>query len=276
MMRISAFGDELAVDFEEQLQELRRLRIPLIDIRTAWGVNCSQLSDEQVARIKALCEKHAIPVSCIGSPVAKTPIDDPLSVQCDTLKRIAEIAQGLGTRQIRVFSFTHMGAAVDEAMLQRSIAGLAQLTEIAAANDVLLLLENDLGMVGDLPERCLAMLEAIASPHLRFLWDPGNFVHLDVVNQVDGYWDALSPWIGYVHIKDTLLADHSEVVAGAGDGQVGELLSRLHAAGYAGVLSLEPHLLVSERAFGFSGPEGMGRAVAALRGLMAEVGIDEG
>ena len=43
MMKISAFGDEIAVDFEEQLQVLQRLRIPMIDIRAAWNVNCSHV-----------------------------------------------------------------------------------------------------------------------------------------------------------------------------------------------------------------------------------------
>ena len=52
MMRISAFGDEIAVDFEEQLRVLHALAIPLIDVRAAWGVNCSQFTDEHIGRIK--------------------------------------------------------------------------------------------------------------------------------------------------------------------------------------------------------------------------------
>ena len=65
-------------------------------------------------------------------------------------------------------------------------------------------------------------------------------------------------------------------VAGEDDGQAGLLLARLQAsAGYAGMLSLEPHLLETRHSSGFSGPEGTAMVVGALRKLMAEVGIVE-
>ena len=95
------------------------------------------------------------------------------------------------------------------------------------------------------------------------------------VDQVDQWWDALHPYIGYIHIKDSLLADKSVTVAGAGDGQVKELLMHLQESGYEGVLSLEPHLLEARHSSGFSGAEGMAMAVGALRKLMATVGIAE-
>ena len=65
-------------------------------------------------------------------------------------------------------------------------------------------------------------------------------------------------------------------VAGDGDGQLLELLTRLKASGYAGLLSLEPHLLEARHSSGFSGADGMAAAVNALRGLMAAAGIEEG
>ena len=86
---------------------------------------------------------------------------------------------------------------------------------------------------------------------------------------MDEWWDDLSPHIGYIHIKDALLADKSVTVAGDGDGQLPELLTRLQESGYEGVLSLEPHLLEARHSAGFSGAEGMAMAVGALRKLMA-------
>ena len=65
-------------------------------------------------------------------------------------------------------------------------------------------------------------------------------------------------------------------VAGEGDGRVKDLLARLLSSGYEGVLSLEPHLLEALHSSGFSGAEVMEMAVNALRGLMAEEGIEEG
>lgn len=275
MMRISAFGDEAAVDFEEQLQLLQSLDISLIDIRAAWGVNCSQFTEDHVARIKRLCEQYGIAAACMGSPIGKSPIADPIAIECERLKRIGDSARQLGTRNIRLFSFYPEGEP-DDTALQLSVDRLGALTQIAAEADLQLLLENEKGVVGDVPARCLQIMQAIDSPHFRFIWDPANFVQCGAAAQVDQWWDALSPHIGYIHIKDARLADGSVTVAGGGDGQLPQLLARLRDSGYVGVLSLEPHLLEARHSSGFSGAEGMTLAVGALRELMTAAGIDEG
>jgi len=275
MMRISAFGDEIAVDFEEQLRVLNALEIPLIDIRAAWGVNCAQFTDEHIARITDLCARYDVAVSCMGSPIGKSPITDPIAIESERLKTIGETARRLGTRNIRLFSF-YPEHDVDEAALQLSIDRLGALSEIAGEQDLQLLLENEKGVVGDIPERCLRLMRAIDSPQLRFIWDPANFVQCGAVDQVDRWWDELHPYVGYIHIKDARLADNSVTVAGDGDGQLLKLLTRLRDSGYRGVLSLEPHLLEARHSSGFSGADGMKAAVGALRNLMAEAGIAEG
>ena len=286
MMTISAFGDEIAEDFEEQLRVLNQLGIPLIDIRAAWAVNCSLFTGEHISRIKGLCAQYGIAVACLGSPIGKSPITEPLEIECERLKRIGDTAHQLGTENIRLFSFYPAAGESADAALQESIDRLGTLTEIAAENSLQLLLENEKGVVGDMPERCLEIMRAIDSPHLRFIWDPANFVQCGVSDQVNQWWEALHPTVAYVHIKDALLPDESSLgngearsvvtVAGEGDGQVGLLLSRLEEAGYAGVLSLEPHLLEARHSSGFSGAEGMAMAVSALRKLMAAAGIEEG
>lgn len=274
MMRISAFGDEIAVDFEEQLSVLKQLSIPLIDIRAAWGVNCSQFTGDHIDRISSLCAKTNIAVSCMGSPIGKSPITDPIEIESERLKTIGETAHQLGTRNIRLFSFYPEGD-VDDAAIQLSMDRLGALAEIAGENDLQLLLENEKGVVGDIPERCLQLMRAIDSPQLRFIWDPANFVQCGAVDQVDRWWDELHPYIGYIHIKDARLADQSVTVAGEGDGQLLELLTRLRDSGYDGVLSLEPHLLEARHSSGFSGADGMAAAVGALRKLTAAAGIAE-
>ena len=275
MMKISAFGDEAAVDFEEQLQVLRNLNISLIDIRAAWGVNCADFTAERVARIKLLLEQYGVAAACMGSPIGKSPITDPIEIECERLKRIGDCARQLGTRNIRLFSFYPEGEP-DAAALQLSIDRLGTLTQIAAETDLQLLLENEKGLVGDVPARCLQIMDAIDTAHFRFIWDPANFVQCGAAQQVDGWWDALSPHIGYIHIKDARLADGSVTVAGEGDGQLPQLLARLRDSGYDGVLSLEPHLLEARHSSGFSGADGMAQAAGALRALMAAAGIDEG
>lgn len=275
MMKISAFGDEIAVDFEEQLQVLKNLNIGLIDVRQAWGVTCSDFTDEQVQSINDLCAKYNISVACMGSPIGKSPIGDPLDAELNRLKRLGQIARALGTNKIRIFSFYPAGEVTQDD-INNSIDRLKQLTELAESLDLQLWLENEKGLVGDTPERNYQLVKAINSPTLQFIWDPANFVQCAADQQVDNWWDKLGPYTQHIHIKDAQLADGEVTPAGEGDGQVKELLTQLQASGFTGVLALEPHLVVAGHSSGFSGADGMEVAVKALRKLMAEVGIEEG
>ena len=98
LFTLSAFGDEIVVDFESQLQCLQNLNVGWLDLRAAWGVGVLQLDDEMVARVHQLCHQYGIRVACIGSPVGKSPIADPLEVELANLERIFHIAERVGTR----------------------------------------------------------------------------------------------------------------------------------------------------------------------------------
>lgn len=275
---LSAFGDEIAVPLEDQLRVLQELKVYGLECRTAWGTNVLKLTDEQARKVRHLCDEAGITVRCIGSPIGKSPITDPIEKELANLDRILEIGDLLGTQNVRIFSFyppdTRTNAHYDQ-YVPETIDRLGRLTEKAASAGYLLLHENEKDIVGDTPERCHALMSGVNSPHLRFIWDPANFVQVGVEKLTERYWDLLSPYIGYVHIKDSRLVDRSVVVAGEGDGQVPELLVRLNAAGYNGVLALEPHLKIAGHSSGFSGPEGMAYAVNALRGVMKQAGLVE-
>ena len=139
----------------------------------------------------------------------------------------------------------------------------------------MLLLENEKDIVGDTISRCHSIVSSINSPHLRFLWDPANFVQVDERQPTERGWASLGPHIGYVHIKDALLAGGGVRPAGEGDGQVRELLERLRDVDYGGFLSLEPHLTVAGHSSGYSGADGMALAVQSLRKVMAVAGLAE-
>lgn len=273
--QLSAFGDEIADDLETQLSVLTELGIPRLDLRGAWGQNVRHFSDETVQKIKTLCVAHNVTVGCIGSPIGKTPIMEPLSEVLPVLSRIMQIAGQLGTQNIRIFSFyppdTSSNAAYDQ-YVEQSAERLGALTREAEREGCYLLLENEKDIVTDTPERCEAVLKAVNSPYLRFIWDPANFVQVGVAEQITRYWELLSPYLAYVHIKDARLADGGVTPAGEGDGQVAALITKLREIGYDaqnGVLSLEPHLAIAGHSSGFSGTDGMRTAVTALRKLLA-------
>ena len=275
---LSAFGDEIGPDLALQLSTLRDLRVGGLELRSAWGTNVVALSDAQVSDVRKLCDEHGIRVSCLGSPVGKSPILDPIEKEEANLKRLFEIGRALGTRRIRIFSFYPPDISTNtgyDAYVEPSAKRLGRLAELAAQEDFLLLLENEKDIVTDVPERCHAVLQAVHSPHLRFAWDPANFVQVGVEGPMTRGWELLKPYIGYIHIKDALLAGGHVRPAGEGDGQVKELLTSLKGMGYHGVLALEPHLKVAGHSSGFSGADGMTIAVNALRKLMADTGCPE-
>lgn len=275
---LSAFGDEIADDLAEQLRLLNELDVRYLELRGAWGINVLRMSDEEVARVRQICAEHGVAVSALGSPVGKSPLLDPIENEVTNLRRLIEIARALGTRTIRVFSFyppdissnAHYDQHVDQA-----IEKLSALAEVAAAEEIQLVLENEKDIVGDTIARCHAILTGVDNPHLRFAWDPANFIQVGEERVTERGWPLLGDYVSYVHIKDSSLADGSVKAAGEGDGQVGELLIHLREAGYRGFLALEPHLVVAGHSTGFSGVTGMTYAVKKLRQLMTETGCNE-
>lgn len=275
---ISAFGDEIADDLQDQLAVLKELRIGYLDLRGVGGKNVLHLDDDEAAVVSQTCDDHGMAVSCIGSPIGKSPIADPIEHEAANLERIFQIAETVGTRRVRIFSFyppdVSSNAQYDQ-YVDEAAARLARLADIAQRDGFTLLLENEKGIVGDTIDRCHAIMAAAGNSHLRFLWDPANFVQVNESAPTKQGWASLGAYTAYVHIKDAVLADGGIRPAGEGDGQVGELLTKLIETGYQGFLALEPHLAIAGHSSGFSGAEGMARAVDALRQLMADRGCEE-
>jgi len=275
---ISAFGDEIDPDLTKQLATLEALDIHHLDLRGAWGKNVLYMEDDDLEEVRRLCASHKFGVACIGSPIGKSPLMDPIEQEMRHLRRIFRAGEIVGCRRVRIFSFyppdTSSNAHYDQ-YVPRAIERLQKLTDLASQEGFILLLENEKGIVTDTLVRCKAVVEAIDSPHLRFLWDSANFVQVGESQVVERGWPMLGAFIGYVHIKDAVLSDGHVVPAGEGDGQLPLLLSHLKERGYQGVLALEPHLKIAGHSTGFSGADGMRVAAAALRKVMTEVGCVE-
>lgn len=275
---ISAFGDEIADKLGDQLEVLRDLEIDYLELRGVWGKNVLNLTDEEAQKVREVCDRYGIGVSAIGSPIGKSPIIDPIETEIANLKRIIAIGEIVGTKQIRVFSFyppdirsnEHYDQYVDTAAER-----LRALAEIAGEAGATLLLENEKGIVGDTIGRCEALMAGVDHPALVFAWDPANFVQVGEANVTEAGWSPLHSYIGYIHIKDAMLDGSGVRPAGEGDGQVSELIAKLRDSGYQGMLALEPHLAVAGHSSGFSGPDGMARAVNALRKILEEQGCTE-
>ncbi|MEM7031640.1 MAG: sugar phosphate isomerase/epimerase family protein [Chloroflexota bacterium] len=275
---LSAFGDEIAPALEDQCSLLKELNVLHLELRATWGTNVLKMTNEDVAKVKQVLAEYGVQVSCLGSPVGKSAIIDPIQNELDNLTRLFQIGDALDTKNIRIFSFyppdistnAHYDQHVDEA-----VDRLNQMGALAENSGFYLMLENEKEIVGDTVDRMKKILAGIESPNVQFAWDPANFVQCGEANLTERAWPILSEYIGYIHIKDAVLEDGSVRPAGEGDGQVSELLAKLKETGYQGMLALEPHLKVAGHSSGFSGAGGMTLAVEALRKLMTEHNLTE-
>ena len=273
MWTLTGFADEISPDVDEQVNTLAREGMRWLDLRSAWGKNVLDLSHEELAAFKASIDAAGIRVSSIGSPIGKIPISDPFPPHLARFKRAVEIAHYLETPFVRVFSFFIPPGDDPMVYADEVLARMAALAREAETAGITLLHENEKGIFGDTPARCAQILAAVGSPALRAVWDPANFVECGVRPFTEGY-ALLRPYIAAVHVKDALFASGKVVVAGDGDGEWRETLAALHASGFAGFFSLEPHLASGGTFGGFSGPELWRTAAQAFKGLLREQGID--
>jgi sugar phosphate isomerase/epimerase len=268
VIRISAFADEISPDLGEQIAVLQSLGIRHLDLRSVDGVNVLDLSDAQVRNISGRLQAAGMQIVAIGSPIGKTPIDAPAGEHERKFERALELAHRFQTRFVRVFSFYPPAGvpAPPEEWRDEALARLRTMTDRARAEDIVLLHENEKGIYGDTVGRCVDLLSSISDPHLRAAFDPANFIQCGQEPYPSAY-EALRPWLAAVHVKDAR-PDGQVVAAGDGTARWPEILRHLHADGYQGFLSLEPHLERAGRLGGYSGPERFRHAARALISLL--------
>lgn len=280
---ISAFGDEIAPDLEEQIAVLKGQRVGAVELRSAWGVNVIDLESEELDRAASLLHESGIAVSAVASPVGKTTLDGDFDAELARLRAAMNAAKRLGTTRIRIFSFFISEGRHDDfrdAVLDRMSAFARE----AAANGLVLVHENESYIYGDDPEHCRDLVESVGSPALQIAFDPANFVQVGV-RPFDEAWPLLAKHVAHFHVKDAVTVDREEKApypahapelqlmasvrpAGEGQGQLQELLEALEREDYRGFLVIEPHLQV--RLHEMDATQRFAIALAALRRLQGD------
>ncbi|ASN53799.1 xylose isomerase [Sinomonas sp. R1AF57] len=251
---------------------MRALGASHIEVRSAWGTNIVDLSEEQLAELKSVLDEAGLKVSAIASPIGKVDVALPVDHEVERLGRALRAAEVLAAPYIRIFSFYYEGKAPEEvrdAVIERMTA----LARRAEGTGVTLVHENEKDIFGDIPERVHDLVTAVDSPALKLAWDPANFVQVGVKPFTQGY-ELLRPHVAYLQVKDALFADGSVVPAGEGDGEVLATVEALRDSGYTGFASLEPHLAEGFALGGFSGPYAFGVAARAFAKVLASAGVE--
>ena len=103
--KLSAFSDEYAKELDSQIEGLVKNKVKMTELRGVDGINVSDLTVMQAMNVKSKLDAFGIGVSAIGSPIGKIKITDPMEPHLNKLKQTCEVAEIMGTRRIRMFSF---------------------------------------------------------------------------------------------------------------------------------------------------------------------------
>ena len=263
MIRLSAFADEISPDPVEQLDVLDRHGIKHVEFRAIHGRNVMDLAPEQHEAFRDLVRSRGFGLSAIGSPIGKIKITDPFDPHLDRFARALDLCDLYEAPRLRIFSYYIPDGITHDDVRDEVIRRMKAKAEIAEARGISLYLENEKGIYGDTAVRVFDILQAVDIPCLSSAFDPANF--LEVGQPIDEAWDLLRPKTLHFHVKDYDPATHRNVPAGKGAGKIPELIADAVAHGYTGFCTLEPHLVVAEKMYGFTGPERFGEAAEALK-----------
>ena len=232
--KLCAFADEADSNIGKQIEAMRENGIGYLEIRGVDGENISDISIEKAKEVRKKLEDSGISVWSLGSPYGKIKITDDLSPHLDKFKHGLELAEVLGAKNIRLFSF-FVPKGEGESYADEVMERMSRFVSAADGSGILLCHENEKGIYGDIADRCVRIHETF--PEIAAVFDPANFIQCG--QDTEDAWKKLGRYVKYMHIKDAL-PDGSIVPAGKGAGKIPWLLSQ-----YGGeILTLEPHLSV--------------------------------
>ena len=237
---VSCFADEIDVSVDKQIALLQELGIGWIEFRSGDGKGVADYTEKEAEMLMSRLSANGIRISAVGSPIGKIDITQDFEPHFETYRHIVELAGILDTSFIRMFSFFMPEGEEPDKFRDEVMRRMDRMVEYAAGRNVVLLHENEKGIYGDSAARCLDLMKLFYGDHFRCTFDFANFVQCGQ-DTMEAY-EMLRPYISYIHVKDAMRESGDVVPAGTGDGNVAEILNRLDEEGYAGFLSLEPHL----------------------------------
>jgi sugar phosphate isomerase/epimerase len=271
MMKLAAFADEISPDLNEQIKVCKENQVTHFELRGVHGKNVLDFDKALRQEIKTKLRDNGMAVISIGSPIGKVKITEPWAAHFERFKIAVDSAEYFGAPFLRVFSYYPPDGGDILKHRDEVMRRFREKVQYIKDHPVTLIHENEAKIFGEKGQQCLDLMTTINSPKLKSAFDFANFVQAGE-HPLDN-WPALKPYSVHIHIKDALLADKKVVPAGQGDGQIEPVLLDLNRSGYAGFLSLEPHLAAHGQFSGFSGPALFKVAADALKDLCRKNGV---
>jgi sugar phosphate isomerase/epimerase len=285
MILPAVITDEISQDFERALDVMREYGVRHAELRGLWGKNVMDLSADELRRARSALSERGMAVCGIASPIYKCnlfategtgkgplhlAVERSLDEQCALLERAIELCEYFNTRLIRVFAFWKQ-RPLDGDVLREIVAALRPGVRQAEQAGVTLGLENEHACLLGTGRETAQALEAIRSPALRCVWDPGNACFAGEIPFPDGY-AAVKEYVTHVHVKDVTRDPEGNprwTVVGSGEIDYIGQIQALAGDGYQGYLSLETHYKPPSG----DSEEGSRQCLVGLTRLLHESGV---
>ena len=239
---LAAFADEYSQNFDEQIKGLLENEIYCMEIRGVNGRNIDSVSCDEAVELRKKLSANGIRVSSVGSPLGKIDLKDDFAQHLEKEKHIIELAHIFDCDRIRMFSFYHEGKTAEEARSE-VMYRLGEMLKLTEGENVVLCHENERGIYGDTPERCLDIQKQFDTK-IKLIFDHANFICVDCQPYPYAF-NILKDYIYYFHIKDAT-ASKRMARAGHGVGRFVETFRDINKYDKHYILTVEPHLQVFE------------------------------
>lgn len=258
-MILTGIGDEAGNTIDAQITAIRELGWKHLEMRGVEvpGYAKANFHDIPDAAFDIAVEKiqaAGLGVYCFGSTVMNwaKKVTDPFDITLGEVRRAIPRMQRLGTKYIRIMSFKPGDA--DEEIPQEVFQRVREVTKMLLDAGITPVHENCMNYGGMSSRHALQLLEQ--APGMKWVFDTANPVFNADRAQAKPwpkqdpweFWTQVKPHVAHIHIKDATWnpakndADYNW--PGEGQGRVRDILKDAFASGYAGGISIEPHMVV--------------------------------
>ena len=259
--KVAVITDEISPDFDHACSvAAKEFGMHWVELRSMWGKNLQELSDDQLAESEKILAKYDLRVTDIGSPLFKTDwpgaprssfsskhdsfgAEATFKKQDEVLERSIAHAKRYKTNVVRCFDFYRL----DDVKPYRADINhkLQEAATVCGKQGVHLALENEFECNTATGREAAATLAAVPSPHMGLNWDPGNAVRAGELDAFPDAWKLLpKERIFHCHVKNAIKNADGKIGWSPVDQGYIDWTAQFRAlkeAGYHGAVSLETH-----------------------------------
>ena len=240
--KLGIITDEVSQNIFEAAEFAKAHELDSLEIRSVNNHSPYELTDDDVAEIKAAAKQNGLEVAAISSPLFKCDFSDFAAKKehINGFKKCVEIAKDLGAKMIRGFDFWEA-----EISLEERAKAYEPIIEICEKEDITCVIEFDPSVHSSTAKLTAELVNKINHPKVKALYDPGNLPFADLYTPPfpDAY-NQLMPNIKHIHIKDPTILNGKVDCVKVGEGKIVDftaLFKKLIKDGYNGHVMLETH-----------------------------------